>query len=86
MKIIITGGSGLIGRALAASFSADGNEVVLLSRSPERVSGLPQGVRAGSAIERRTACLTMRRQGVMIFVNASTRSQAAEAQRKDGFP
>lgn len=46
MKVLITGGSGLIGRALAASLAADGHEVVILSRSPERVSGLPNGVRA----------------------------------------
>lgn len=34
MRIIITGGSGLIGRALANSLAADQHEVVLLSRSP----------------------------------------------------
>jgi uncharacterized protein (TIGR01777 family) len=46
MKIIITGGSGIIGRALAAGLVATGHEVVILSRSPERVNGLPSGVRA----------------------------------------
>src|SRR5512140_2503184 len=46
MRVIITGGTGLIGRPLAASLAADGNEVVLLSRSPERQVRLPRGVRA----------------------------------------
>lgn len=46
MRIIITGGSGLIGRALANSLAADQHEVVLLSRSPGRVTNLPSNVRA----------------------------------------
>ncbi len=46
MRIIITGGTGLIGSALATSLIADGNEVIVLSRNPERAKGLPQGVRA----------------------------------------
>ena len=46
MRIIITGGAGLIGRELAASLAADQHEVVLLSRNPEKVRGLPAGVRA----------------------------------------
>ena len=46
MRVVITGGSGLIGRALTASLAADGHEVVILSRSPEKVTGLPTGARA----------------------------------------
>ena len=46
MRVIITGGTGLIGRALAESLAADGHEVVLLSRSPGNVVGLPDGVQA----------------------------------------
>ena len=46
MRVIITGGAGLIGRALAANLAADGYEVIVLSRNPERVSGLPIRVRA----------------------------------------
>lgn len=45
MRVIITGGSGLLGRALAGDLVADGYEVILLSRSPQRVTGLPDGVR-----------------------------------------
>lgn len=46
MRVIITGGSGLIGRALSANLVRDGNEVIILSRQPERVIGLPAGVTA----------------------------------------
>ena len=41
MLVVITGGSGLIGRSLTNSLTIDGNEVIILSRSPERVTGLP---------------------------------------------
>ncbi len=46
MRVIITGGTGLIGRHLAGSLAADGHEVIVLSRNPERVTNLPAGVRA----------------------------------------
>ena len=46
MRIIITGGTGLIGGALAANLANDGHEVILLSRAPERATLLPSGVRA----------------------------------------
>jgi hypothetical protein len=46
MRIIITGGTGLIGRALSAELAADGHEVIVLSRTPERAAGLAAGVRA----------------------------------------
>jgi uncharacterized protein (TIGR01777 family) len=46
MRVLMPGGSGMLGRRLAADMVADGYEVVLLSRTPERVGGLPAGVRA----------------------------------------
>ena len=46
MRTIITGGSGLIGRALAAELAAPEHEVIILSRTPGRGGGLPAGVRA----------------------------------------
>lgn len=46
MRVLITGGSGLVGRALAANLARDGNEVIILSRRPERIIGLPVGVSA----------------------------------------
>ena len=45
MRIVITGGTGLIGRSLAASLVADQHEVVILSRNPGQAKGLPGGVR-----------------------------------------
>lgn len=44
MRVLITGGTGLIGRALAADLTAAGHEVVVLSRAPQS-AGAPGGVR-----------------------------------------
>jgi uncharacterized protein (TIGR01777 family) len=45
MRIIITGGSGLVGQALTESLTADKHEVTILSRHPERVKSLSAGVK-----------------------------------------
>lgn len=45
-RVLVTGGSGLIGRALTAELAGAGYEVVVLSRSPQEVHGLPAGARA----------------------------------------
>lgn len=45
MRVVITGGTGLIGRALSASLAADGHEVIVPSRSPQRALAFPDGVR-----------------------------------------
>lgn len=54
MRVIITGGSGLIGRELIASLCQDGHEVIVLSRSPAKVINLPSRARA-EAWDGRTA-------------------------------
>ncbi len=46
MRIVITGGTGLLGRGLVASLVHDGHTVVVLSRNPEQVRGLPVGASA----------------------------------------
>jgi len=46
MKTIITGGSGSIGRKLTQTLTQHGHEVVILSRNPGSVSGLPKNARA----------------------------------------
>jgi len=46
MRVIITGGTGLIGRALAADLAFELYEVIVLTRHPERATRLPKGVRA----------------------------------------
>lgn len=45
MRVLITGGTGLIGRALCAQLLADGHQIVVWSRSPERVKA-----RCGDAV------------------------------------
>ena len=45
-RVLITGGTGLIGRHLSADLAGAGYEVILLSRRPERAGDLPAGVRA----------------------------------------
>src|SRR5262245_57668884 len=46
MRVVITGGTGLIGRALAAELAPAGYETIVLSRDPRKARGLPEGVRA----------------------------------------
>ncbi len=46
MRIVVSGGSGLLGSALTAALVGEGWEVVILSRAPERVGPLAPGVRA----------------------------------------
>jgi uncharacterized protein (TIGR01777 family) len=46
VRVIITGGSGLIGRPLTTELTKNGYEVIILSRSPDRVKGLPKQARA----------------------------------------
>lgn len=53
-RVLITGGTGLIGRALSANLAADGHDVIVLSRDPEGATGLPPGVR-GERWDGRTA-------------------------------
>lgn len=45
MRIIITGGTGLIGRALAKNLTAAKHEVILLTRDPQWVVGMPEAAR-----------------------------------------
>jgi NAD dependent epimerase/dehydratase family enzyme len=55
MRVIITGGTGLIGRALADSLTADNHEVIVLRRSAKYVKGLPKGARAEQSDARAAA-------------------------------
>lgn len=41
MRIIIAGGSGLIGRELTSALTTAGDEVIILSRKPEIIKGMP---------------------------------------------
>ncbi|MDX1631662.1 MAG: TIGR01777 family oxidoreductase [Thermoanaerobaculia bacterium] len=44
MRILVTGGTGLIGSRLVEILAADGNDVAVLTRSPDREHGLPPAV------------------------------------------
>ena len=46
MRIVITGGTGLIGGAVAREMGGAGHEVVVLTRDPSRVEALPANTRA----------------------------------------
>ena len=46
MRVVITGGTGLIGSALARHLGASGYDAVVLTRNVARVGPLPPGVRA----------------------------------------
>ena len=49
MKVVIAGGTGVIGRALIADLAGAGNELIVLSRNPDQHQGvMPDGV----AVER----------------------------------
>ena len=41
MRIIVTGGTGTIGRALCPALVDDGHEVIVLTRNPQATTGLP---------------------------------------------
>jgi uncharacterized protein (TIGR01777 family) len=45
MRVIITGGTGLIGRPLSAALVADAHDVTVLTRDPEKVKDMPAGVK-----------------------------------------
>ena len=46
MRIIIAGGTGLIGRPLSQALIADGHEVIVLTRDPAKVKDIPSTVKA----------------------------------------
>jgi hypothetical protein len=46
MKILITGGTGLIGRELISSLAADGHSLIVLTRNPANATDLPSKAKA----------------------------------------
>src|SRR5690554_7991935 len=53
MQILLTGGTGLVGRALCRHFQQQGDSLVVLSRQPDKVAGLCSGARGIRSEERR---------------------------------
>ena len=74
MRVIITGGSGFLGRALGASLAADGHEVIALSRRPKRVTGLPTGMRVVGWDARSSAGWGDLAEGAQVIVNLAGES------------
>jgi uncharacterized protein (TIGR01777 family) len=44
MQVLILGGTGLVGRGLAGAWAHDGHSVIVVSRHPDKVVGMPAGV------------------------------------------
>ncbi len=81
MRIIITGGTGFIGRALAANLAGSGYEVIVLSRDPARAARLPAGVRAEKWDGRTAAGWGGLVEGALAIVNLAGENLAGR-----GFP
>ncbi len=79
MRVIITGGTGLIGSALAQNLVSDGYEVIILTRSPKRATGLPAGVRAEGWDARTADGWGKWVEGATAIVNLAGASVAGEA-------
>ena len=75
MKVIITGGSGLIGQALTNSLISDQYEVVIVSRSPQSIENLPPGV---EAVGWQSSALSEALEGAHAVVNLAGANIAGE--------
>jgi uncharacterized protein (TIGR01777 family) len=94
MRIVIAGGSGLIGRAVAADLAAAGHEIVVLSRDPARHGALPQGVRAerwdgrsaagwAALLDREAAILNLAGEGIAAGRWTAERKRRIRASREE---
>lgn len=79
MRVIITGGTGFIGRQLAESLVAQGHEVVALSRTPGRASGMPVGVRVERWDARTAQGWGALADGALAIVNLAGENLAGES-------
>ncbi len=69
MRVLVTGGTGLIGRALVADLARDAHEVVVLSRNPVNAPALPSGVEVQPWDARTTAGWGALVNGIDVIVN-----------------
>jgi hypothetical protein len=85
MRTIVTGGAGLIGRALSKALAADGHEVVVLSRDPAKVKGMPDGVKVEAWDGKSAAAWGSLADGAFAIINLAGESIASgrwSAERK----
>lgn len=81
MRVIITGGTGLIGGALANSLAKDGHEVIVLTRNTNKTRSLEKGVRVQQWDARTADAWGALADGAGAIVNLAGESIAGE-----GFP
>jgi uncharacterized protein (TIGR01777 family) len=77
MKVILAGGSGLIGRELTRELVEAGYEIAILSRSPQHLHDLPRGATAVRWDGRSAGALVPRLEGVTAVVNLAGESIGA---------
>jgi uncharacterized protein (TIGR01777 family) len=78
MRVIITGGTGLIGKALANNLAGAGHEVIVLSRNKNKTSGLAEGVRVVEWDARSAAGWASLADGAGAIVNLAAANIAGE--------
>jgi uncharacterized protein (TIGR01777 family) len=87
MRVLITGGAGLIGRVLCRVLLAEGHEVIVLSRSPQaKKDSIPQGIHIqgwdgrsdegwGHLIHRETAVINLAGESISALRRMKARKQ-----------
>ena len=78
MRVIITGGTGLIGRALGESLAAEKHEVIALSRNPQQARSMPKGVKVQQWDARTAAGWGGMADGADVIVNLAGASIGGE--------
>ncbi len=77
MRVVISGGSGLVGRALTDELVGAGHEAVVLSRRPKKVFGLPDRVSVRPWDGRTSEALTQELEGADAVVHLAGENIAA---------
>lgn len=78
MRVIVTGGTGLIGKALVNSLAKDHHEVIVLSRNKNKTSGFTSGIRVVEWDARTAAGWGELADGAGAIVNLAGESIAGE--------
>lgn len=81
MKVLVIGGTGTVGSAVARELKARNVEVYLLTRSPDKARSIPEGMHAviGDTFSPATARQVFRDMDGVFMANASSPSESNEA-------